>query len=233
MTNPYYTNLRRPASQDFQQQVDMNIGMQQRYTGNPQIQQGSGNWFENNQWATQDSSGVGQWGAAAASMMPNTADGQFSVDKNAGFKGSFQGLASGGVVGAIAGGIGSQLGEAGRVKSALNALDTSVQGVQYDGYGRPVYGGASVATAQANISELNKGAKSMSGGLDPATWVFNARNRRRIRKKKQQLKQNVAKAQQGYNSAAISNQGLMNNLEDYNQRMDASNKLYNVYKTQF
>jgi hypothetical protein len=231
MTNPYYTNLRRPASQDFQAQMP-NVNMQQRYTGNPQIQQG-GNWFENNQWATQDSSGVGGYGAAAASMMPNTADGQFSVDKNAGFKGSFQGLASGGVIGAIAGGIGSQLGEAGRVKSALNALDTNVEGVQYDGYGNPTYNGMSVATAQANISELNKGEKSMSGGIDPATWVFNARNKRRIRKKRKQLKLNLAKAQQNYNSTAVSNQGMMNNLEDYNQRMDASNKLYNVYKSQY
>jgi hypothetical protein len=210
-----------------------NVNMQQQYVGNPQYQQGGGNWFENNQWATQDSSGVGQWGAAAASMMPNTADGQFSVDKNAGFKGSFQGLASGGVVGAIAGGIGSQLGEAGRVKSALNALDTSVQGVQYDAYGKPVYMGGAVAQAQNNIAELNKGEKSMKGGIDPATWVFQAGNRKRIRRKRQQLKQNVAKAQQNYNSSAVSNQGLMNNLEDYNQRMDSSNKLYNIYKSQY
>jgi hypothetical protein len=93
--------------------------------------------------------------------------------------------------------------------------------------------GGAVAQAQNNIAELNKGEKSMKGGIDPATWVFQAGNRKRIRRKRQQLKQNVAKAQQNYNSSAVSNQGLMNNLEDYNQRMDSSNKLYNIYKSQY
>jgi hypothetical protein len=224
--NPYYTNLKRPAYNDFYNAPKFNP--QQFDTGNPQYQQ-QGNWFQNNPGATSDQSGAGTYIAAAASMMPNTKDGQFSIDRNAGFKGSGEGLASGGVIGAVVGGVTKQWGQQSEVKKALNNLDTSVQGVQYDAYGRPSYGGASVIQAQSNIDELNKGEASMKGGIDPATSVFSMANKRRIRRKRSELKTNMIKAQQTYNQADVSNRSQMNSLEDYYQRKNPTNRMYNIY----
>src|SRR5690349_23263957 len=66
---------------------------------------------QNFDWGNAYNTGMNaiQTGAQAYGQGAAATD-QFSVDPWAGYKGSFQGLASGGVVGAIAGGVGAQLG---------------------------------------------------------------------------------------------------------------------------
>lgn len=229
MVNPYFANyekLRRPAFDDFYKQP--NVQMQMQQTG-PTDQ---GNWFQRNQWSTKDTSGVGAIGGAVASAIPSTQDGRFSVDKNAGFKGSFQGLGQGGVVGAIAGGVMAQLGESGRVRRELDNLSTGVEGFQRDAYGNPVYSGGNISQAMSTIKELKKGEESMEfgKGLDPATAVFNIGNRRRARRKRQQLQRNLQTAQQNYNTAEASNRAQANQLEDYYQRMNSYSRMNNLYR---
>src|SRR5690606_24490632 len=63
----------------------------------------------------------------------------FSIDPNAGFKGSGAGFAKGGVVGAIIGGVSAQIGTFSKANRNLDNLNTDIQGVQTDAYGRPIY----------------------------------------------------------------------------------------------
>jgi hypothetical protein len=191
-------------------------------------------WSDKNKWATQDTSGVGGYGAAISSAIPSSQEGRFSIDKNAGFKGSFQGLSQSGAVGAVIGGVTAQLGESGRVKKELDGLQTGVEGVTYDGYGNPVYGGEAVSGAMATVNELDKGYESMKfgKGLDPASTVFNLGNMRRIRRKRAQLQRNLLNAQTSFNKAEASNRALMNNLEGYQERMNPQDRLFNLYRSQ-
>jgi hypothetical protein len=192
---------------------------------------------------TQDTTGgVGTIGAAVTSAIPNQYDGKFSADPNAGFKGSFKGLASGGVAGAIIGGVGAQIGEFGRINKELKNLDTSVDGMTYDGYGRPQYNGAAFADANNNLSELSEGEKSFGvigdghggRGLDPATALFSwaMGTRKKLRRKRDQLTKGLETAQTNYNAAESQSRLQNNQMEDYYQRMNPANRMRNVYRQQ-
>jgi hypothetical protein len=242
--NPYYIPKQRSASKDFAWQPDFRMpdrpggDIPQFSYKQPSLGQQASEWWGNNkEMMTTDKSGVGGIGAAVTSAMPSTADGDFSVDKNAGFKGSFKGLSQGGVVGAIAGGVMGQVSEFRGVNKKLDALQTGIEGVSYDENGRAVYNGSAVNEAYNTLDQLKKGEDSMKfgKGLDPATWAFGGimGTRRRIRNRRRQLQQSVDKAQSEFNRADANTRSQMNSIEDYYQRMDPQARLYNIYKTQF
>jgi hypothetical protein len=184
-------------------------------------------------WNNQDKAQGAEAGLAAGAANSAPQD-QFSIDPNAGLKGSGQGLMQGGVIGAVVGGVTAQMGQFANVNKAIKNLDTTVQGVQYDAYGRPVYGGASVNTAQQNINALQKGEKSLNKGIDPATrafaWAFGTK--RKLRRAEDKLQKGVAKAQGNYNQSSRDFQSQQNQSEDYLQRMN-NNRLYSLYNSQY
>ena len=158
---------------------------------------------------------------------------RFSVDPFAGYVGSAQGMASGGVVGAIAGGIGAQVGTFSEVNKNLKGLQTGVNLTQTSATGQPLYAGGAYTEAAQNIEDLNAGEKAITGSLDPATRVFSGLfgTRKRIRKKRGQLEGNLQKAQQEFNRADVNYDQQLASREAYRKRRDMSNRLYNLYST--
>jgi hypothetical protein len=239
-TNPYYTGIKFPkwGSQNVKGYGDSNAGPLDEPELFPKQSQ-EGSWMQNNQWAGQDTSGVGGIGAAVTSAIPNPNEGdRFSIDPYAGYKGSFKGLAAGGVVGAIVGGVGAQVGQFSKISKELKNLDTSVEGVQYDAYGRPVYGSGSVTGAFSTDSELSKGEKSLSNKnlfTDPANFAFSKAfgTKRKIRRKRNELQTNIRSAQGEFNTADANYRQQANQMEDYFERMNSNNRMYNVYRSQY
>jgi hypothetical protein len=155
----------------------------------------------------------------------------FSIDPNAGFKGSGAGLMKGGVVGAIAGGIAAQIGTFSEANKNLRNLDTSIQGVQYDAYGRPMYHGSEFLTAQNNIDALNKGERSIKRTIDPATRVFSGLfgTRKKIRRKRRELNRNLRAGQQSYNQQAEQYNASQTARNAYYDSFNRDERLYNLY----
>jgi hypothetical protein len=207
-----------------------NIQMPSQFGNQAPTQQG-GNFFQNNQWATQDTSGVGAIGSAAAQMLPSEA-GRFNVDANAGFKGSFAGLGSGGVIGAIAGGIGGQMGTFSKVNDALKGLDTNVSAFSRDAYGNPVYDGSQITQGQATSKELQQGEKSINKGIDPATRVFGALygTKKKLRRANRNLQANIQNAQNQYNQADQKSVAKRNQMEEYYDRNNKYARMANLYR---
>jgi hypothetical protein len=167
--------------------------------------------------------------AGAANSQPV---GDFNVDALAGFKGSGQGLASGGVIGAIVGGASAQYGQFKNVNDNLNALDTSVGGVTYDAYGRPVYQAGNVLNAKANIEGLNQGINKLNKThLDPATNLISSFSgtRRKMKRKRAELLGGIQTAQQDYNQADLRYRDQSLQRQEYLERMN-NNRLFNLYR---
>jgi hypothetical protein len=155
----------------------------------------------------------------------------FSIDPNAGFKGSFQGLASGGVVGAIIGGISSQVGTFSQANKNLKNLNTSVQGYQVDAEGNPIFQGSAFQDADTKINQLNDGTKSINRSFDPATHAFSAMfgTKKKIRRARKKLEAGRIRAQSQYNQAKeTANQSRLSR-ESYEQSMNNYSRMYNLY----
>lgn len=237
-TNPYYISnygdykqLRRPASQDFQAPV--NFQMPNQPGGPPQQgggqQGGFGQWFQGQDKMQGITAGL-QAGASNANP-----EGDFSVDPYAGFKGSGQGLMSGGPIGAIVGGITAQAGQFSKINKNLKNLQTGVEGTTYDEYGRPVYAGENIANANANINELDKGEKALKFKGDPATQMFAKvfGTKKKIRRKRGALQRGIQQAQAGFNEADVTARNQANAMEDYFERLNPQGRMNNLYRTQY
>lgn len=191
--------------------------------------QSNSNWFQNQDVAGGVTAGLG---AAVANGEPV---GDFNIDQYAGFKGSGQGLMSGGVIGAIVGGVGAQFGQFSKVNKNLKNLQTGVEGTTFDANGRPVYQGGNLSSAMANSNELDKGIKKLNKThLDPATNLISTftGTRRKMKRKRAELQKSIQKAQSDYNQADISSRAQANNLEDYYQRNNSNSRMYNLYRNQ-
>jgi hypothetical protein len=174
----------------------------------------------------------GALGGLAAGMANSQPAGDFDVDQYAGFKGSGQGFMSGGAIGAIVGGATAQIGQFRNVNKALDNLDTSVEGVSYDAYGRPVYQGGNIVNANANINALNKGVRKLNKThLDPATNVISSLTgtRRRMKRKRDALTRSIQQSQQAYNTADVKYRNQASQYEDYMERANSNNRMYNLY----
>lgn len=158
-------------------------------------------------------SGIGRGVAAGAAMLPSASD-DFSIDPFAGYKGSVAGGGMGvaGAAGAIIGGITSQVGNFSRINRNLNNVDTSVQGYEIGPDGRPVYGGQNIQAANQTLDSINKGYNKLGGSnllspellADPANTLFSTvfGTKKRLRRKRDELKRGIHAAQSSYNTAA-------------------------------
>lgn len=196
-------------------------------------------WFNKNADGIAD--GVASGLAAGAAHSQPAAD--FTIDPYSGFKGSFQGLAGGSksgpvgaVVGAITGGITAQVGQFKKINENLRNLDTSVNAVTYDAYGRPMYAGGNINTAQANLGELDKGINKLNQThIDPFNNIYSSitGTRRRMKRKRGQLQQGIQQAQQGFNTADVNFRNQQAQMADYYSRMNSNNRMYNVFRSQY
>lgn len=222
MNFPYYTNIQ--SSQDVNKQW---------------MQNQQPNMVQSQQSAPSNGGGFGQTagnvmaGLSAAQANSEPAD-SFSIDPYAGFKGSAQGLSGGGVVGAIIGGVGAQVGQFSKINKNLKNLDTSVQGISYDAYGRPVFQGQEVVGAMEKQKALQEGMDSMKGTkawIDPANqafaWAFGTK--KKIKRKMKELRDATGRAQQTYNESEQKFQQQQNQMEDYYQRLN-NDRMMNLYR---
>jgi hypothetical protein len=180
--------------------------------------------------------GIGQGLSSYAQGAADTYD--FSVDPNAGFKGSFQGLSAGGAIGAIAGGIGGQMGTFSEVNKNLKALNTDVNLTGETGYGAPSYLGTGYLEANNKLDALNEGEETTKmvyeGGksIDPATAFFNVvyGTGTKIRRKRDRLLKARTQAQNSFNKSSESFTRRQRANEDYYDRTNISEQLYNLYR---
>lgn len=173
---------------------------------------------------------AGGLSAGAANSQPI---GDFNIDQYAGFKGSGQGLAAGGPIAAALGGITAQVGQFRNVNENLRNLNTSVDSVTYDAYGRPVYQGSNLVNAQQNLNELDSGINKLNKThLDPATNLFSSAfgTRRRMKRKRAELSQGIQSAQQQYNQAEQNFRNQSIQRSEYYDRLNDRSRLYNLYR---
>jgi hypothetical protein len=97
--------------------------------------------------------------------------------------------------------------------------------------GEILNGAGQGAAAGAAFGPIGAGIGAVAGGVGTAITGG-------IRKRKQQKEQNsamrqVQQAQQDFNTADVSFRNQRNQMEDYNQRMNSNNRLYNLYRSQY
>ncbi|HYG02049.1 MAG TPA: hypothetical protein VD927_06355 [Chryseosolibacter sp.] len=170
--------------------------------------------------------------AGAAHSNPQS---DFTVDPYAGLKGSAQGLAQGGWIGAIVGGATAQFGQFKKINENLDKLQTGVEGVTYDAYGRPVYQGHNILEANQNSGALDKGISKLNDPknlIDPITSLTSTftGTRRKMKRKRDAIQRSVALAQSDFNKAEQDFRGSSNQREDYLERMNNNNRMYNLYR---
>jgi hypothetical protein len=88
--------------------------------------------------------------------------------------------------------------------------------------------GASAGAAFGPLGAVIGGA---AGGIGTAI-AGDYRKRKQQREKNSAMRQ-VQSAQQNFNQADVDFRNQRNQMEDYNQRMDSSNRLYNLYRSQY
>src|SRR5690606_20896460 len=128
----------------------------------------------------------------------------------------------GAAVGAVVGGV-KQL--AGIHRNAKN-LDTSVDGVATDIYGRPVYQGGNISKALSTADDLRQGEKSLKPfGLlgatvgPPTLGLVGLPTSALLRRRRRELMRNVAQAQASYNTADRTHRDQMIQREQYLERL--------------
>lgn len=193
-----------------------------------------------NQVRTQESMGPDQqgsgWqqtasqiGAGLASAVPEQDRGRFEIDPNAGYTGSLKGFASGGPVGAIIGGIGSQVGNFSKVNRAIKDLDTTVDGYQYDENGQIQFNGQAYTQAIQDAGDLQKGIDSIGKSKDPATYLFAAAygTKKKARRKQDELSRGYAASQMAFNQGNIAQKRQQLAQQQY-QDLISKRNVYNI-----
>jgi len=168
----------------------------------------------------------------------------YTVDPYAGVKGAANGFSGSGWVGAITGGVGGYLGNYDQINKNLKKLDTSVQGYGTDQEGNVQYNGQAFVNADNNIKALQKGIDS-SANSDPNSFndfagkvlgpgagevldtIFGTK--KKTQRKLTQLQMNRDTAQAGFNNASQTATNRRLSKEQYLQRTNNYNKLYNLY----
>jgi hypothetical protein len=228
--NPYYEYSKTGG--DFVKESGANLGTPRMPSSNEIVPAGSttGAAGGGRDWSGAIVQGLGATTAALSEQSANPND--FSVDPWAGYKGSAQGLASGGVIGAIIGGVTSQIGTFSKVNKNLNKLDTNVNATDIDPItGRPVYRSQAAINANSTYNDLEKGKKAIDRSFDPMTqtagWFTGTR--KKIKRKQRELNQGLMAANQNYNDKAVlANQQQMAQ-DQYSQLMNNQSRMQNLY----
>ncbi len=208
--------LKYSASQQLAPQVNMNQVQGTRATGpDPNQQAAQGNQVSGNQIA------AGAAGALSSYAQGAGATQGFSIDTEAGLKGSVQGLAQGGPVMAVIQGIAGQIGTMKQVRNNLNQVRPNIQGYSEDAYGNPIYNGQGVSELQQIDREIGVGQKKLRKAWDPASRIgaslFGLR--KRMRKKRQEIEAGIYNAQSNFNTANLAREQSQQAQEAYQKSM--------------
>jgi hypothetical protein len=145
---------------------------------------------------------IGNVGTGLAAGQGNDAEvDPYSIDPNAGYKGSFKGL-SGGPIGAIVGGITSQVGTFSKVNKNLKALKPNISGYTVDENGSPTFNAGAFTSANQTLNELKEGQRKIKKSKDPATHVFDAAfgTRRKLNRKEDEMRMAILGEKQAFNA---------------------------------
>lgn len=250
-SNPYYSSSydefknrqqKQKSGQDF---VNEAGGYQQPRiptTSNPQTaqQQPIGS---NVDYSSTMGSVAGLASGVTSQLYQPKGDRGFEIDPYAGYTGSFQGLSSGGAIGAIAGGIGGEAGgfiKSGKAIDKYNASN-ELGGIQYDANGKPIYNAQGVLATQDAIKELKDAEKSATSwwqggsaggvlGVDTTT-LFGELNgyKRKARRKRAKAIKALNTSQNNYNTKEAQYQQQVNTAEEYNKRLNNQDRINNLY----
>lgn len=113
----------------------------------------------------------------------------------------------------------------------LKNLNTAVNAVQYDVNGNPIYQGHELLHAQKSISALDDGEKKIKRSIDPATRIFSGifGTRKRIRRKRGQLQDNLRTGQLAFNQEAEKANRLNSARNAYYDSFNRDDRMYNLY----
>jgi hypothetical protein len=148
---------------------------------------------------------IGNVGAGLAAGQGNDQEeGMYNIDPNAGYKGSFKGL-SAGPIGAIVGGITSQVGTFSKVNKNLKNLKPDIGGYTVDDNGMPVFNAGAFTSANQTVQDLKQGQSKIKKSKDPATHVFDAAfgTRRKLNRKEDEMRMAILGEQRNFNQRNI------------------------------
>jgi hypothetical protein len=230
MYNPFLVNQNQPPAQQQAQQQGFSYGQGITPKINVDMNLPYGNQFnDGKQQQTQQPNGsnkAGQVAGGIAGVMNAYAQGAaatdgFSIDQNAGLKGSFQGLAQGGPMMAVVQGIAGQVGTFSQQRRNLNRLRTSIMDGGNDAYGNPIYNGAGVNQMRNVDRELKAGEQSIAKAWDPASHIGDTifRAKKRLRKKRQEVEQGIYNMQSNFNQANINSEIQQQAQAAYNRSL--------------
>lgn len=220
MPNTYYlpglTNYRKPPTDP--QSLGVNIGK-------PYLPNSIPNSVNQSPTGGLTTEGVigGLIGGGASGVSGSTPN-NYSLDPSAIGKSTLSGFMNGGPIGAAAGAVTSVAGQVSSIKNKLNNTQTNFNSTGYDANGSPMYQSQTFYDANNTMNGLDKGSKSASAWIDPsAKFAFS--------KKKRQVKAGIESSQKEYNKASADYTQKQNNMEDYNERINPYNRMYNLYAT--
>lgn len=184
------------------------------------------NNFDYGQLANWGSAGVAGYGQGVGGVQ------DFSIDPYAGLKGSGQGLAQGGWVGAVIGGVSSQIGQFSEVNRKLKDLNYGVDLYQTGATGEPIYSGAGYLQSEKTSQALKEGENAINGALDPGTRIFGGLfgTEGKLRRARKKMSRARRLAQNEFNDKSATFDEQQNAISDYYNRLNMSDRFYNLYK---
>ena len=220
--NPYFTNLRKPATQDFRtdprfQMPNMPGGPIPKFDGYAPKE---GMDFSGMLGAASDGYAAGVAGGTAGNFSMNSG----GIAGAAG-SGLAKGFATGGPLGAAIGGtvgaVTSIFKQDRDLKNQINNVQTNFT-ASTDMYGRPVYSGGELSQGLQNLNSMQDGlADSKEGkiGLQLGKKGIRPKRRKQLQNKIAELQKGILSAQQNYNTSEASYRDQMNQREDYLDRL--------------
>ena len=162
------------------------------------------------------------------------------VDNSAVVIGAAQGFAAGGWIGAIIGGVAGGYGTFKKANDNYKKLNYNVGGYETDNEGNVIYSGQNVVDAINTEKKLDSGLNSLDDQgargalhkvLDPGTASFAHffQTRKKYEKAKRRIRDAKDRANQSYNTAALAANQRRLAKEAYQQRLNNTNRLYNLY----
>jgi hypothetical protein len=149
---------------------------------------------------------MGNIGQGVAAGQGNDAEeNPFSIDPNAGYKGSAKGFMSGGPIGAIVGGITSQMDTFSKVNKNLKNLNPNISGYSVDDRGAVTFNAGAFNSANQTIKELKQGQSKIGKSKDPATFAFAAAygTKKKLREKEALMRDSIFGEQLAFNKQNV------------------------------
>lgn len=133
------------------------------------------------------------------------------------------GFMAGGPIGAGVAALGAAAGQVSGLNKAIRNVNTNVDAVEYDMYGRPQYQGADVARASSDANKL-LGMRNKISGVQA---IFGGR--RKLKRKARELQRNIRAAQNTYNTQTLAANQQQLAMDEYNQTLNNQTRMLNLY----